>query len=92
MGGLCIIAGLAVYQNVMESTMNSALPDSVGSAPIPLASAKDFSASSKPHVHDDMATRWIENPKRDPFAPVSIRTWAKPSSNQAETSSPGIYG
>jgi hypothetical protein len=92
MGGLCIIAGLAVYQNVMESTMNSALPDSVGSAPIPLASAKDFSASSKPHVHDDMATRWIENPKRDPFAPVSVAKWSKPSSKQSSPSSIGIHG
>jgi hypothetical protein len=91
MGGLCIIAGLAVYHNVMESTMNSALPDSLDSAPLPLASAQAFSASSTPQMHDEVATQWIENPKRDPFAPVSGTTWAKPTSNQAETSSPGIY-
>jgi hypothetical protein len=42
-------------------------------------------------MHDEVATRWIENPKRDPFAPVSGTIWAKPTSNQAETSSPGVY-
>jgi len=90
MGGLCIIAGLAVYHNVMESTM-STLPDSVDSAPFSLASTPAFSASSTLQIHDDVATRWIENPQRDPFAPVSSTTWAKPASNQAGTSSPGIY-
>ena len=92
MGGLCLIAGLAMYYNVMESTMNSALPDSVDSAPIPLASARAISASSTPQVHDDVATRWIENPKRDPFAPVSVAKWSKPSSKQSLTSSTGIHG
>jgi len=91
MGGLCIIAGLAVYHNVMESTMYSTLPDSVGSAPLSLASTAAFSASSTPQIHDDLATRWIENPKRDPFAPMSDTKWAKPTSNQTETSSSGIY-
>ncbi len=90
MGGLCIIAGLAVYHNFMESALNSPLSDSVDSAPLPLASAKAFSPSSTPQMHEEVATRWIENPKRDPFAPVSDRSWAKPTSNQAETSSPGI--
>jgi hypothetical protein len=91
MGGLCISAGLAVYYNVMESTMISALPDSVDSAPLPLATAQDFSESSTPHMHDDMATRWIENPKRDPFAPISVARWSKPSSKQSSTSSTGIH-
>ena len=50
-----------------------------------------FSASSTPQIHDDVATRWIENPKRDPFAPMSGTKWAKPTSNQTETSSSGIY-
>lgn len=91
MVGLCIIAGLAVYHNVMESTMNTALPDSVDSAQLPQPSAQAFSPSSKPQDHDDKVTQWIENPKRDPFAPVSVTTLAKPTSNQAETPSPVIY-
>jgi hypothetical protein len=90
MGGLCILAGLALYLNVIESTMNSTLSDSANSAPLPLAPAQVFSASSIPQVHDDVATRWIENPKRDPFAPMSNRTWARPTSNQAETTSPNM--
>ncbi len=92
MGGLCIIAGLTMYHNVVESTMNSTLPDSVGSAPLPLASAQAISASSTPQMHDDVATRWIQNPKRDPFAPVSVAKWSKPSSKQSSTSSTGIHG
>ena len=91
MGGLCIIAGLAVYHNVIESTMNNTLPDSADSAPLPLASDPDFSASSTPQMHEKVALRWIKNPKRDPFAPISDTTWEKPMSNQAETSSPNIY-
>jgi len=90
MGGLCIVAGLAVYHNVMESTMNSALLDTVDSAPLSLTSAQASSASSTPQVHDDVATRWIENPKRDPFAPVSVAKWSKPSSTQSSISS-GIH-
>ena len=91
MGGLCIIAGLAVYHNVMKSTMNSAMPDSVGSAPLPLATAQDFSASSTLQVHSDVATRWIQNPKRDPFAPISVARWSKPSSKQSSPPSTGIH-
>ena len=92
MGGLCIIAGLAVYYNVvMESPLYSTLPDTVDSAPLSLSSTPAFSASSTPEIHDDVATRWIENPKRDPFAPMSNTKWAKPTSIQTETSSSGIY-
>ena len=91
MGGLCIIAGLAVYHNVMESTMTSALPDSVVSAPLSLTSAQASSASFTPQVHDDVATRWIENPKRDPFAPMSVAKRSKPSSTQSSISSAGIH-
>ncbi len=86
MGGLCIIAGLAVYYNVMESTVDSTLPVSVASAPPPPVAAQAFSASSIPQVHDDVATRWIENPKRDPFAPLSVAKWSNPSSRQSSNS------
>ena len=91
MGGLCIIAGLAVYHNVIESTMTSTLPDSADSAPLPLAPTPALSASSTPQMHDKVAIRWIKNPKRDPFAPMSDTTWDRPMSNQAETPSPNIY-
>jgi hypothetical protein len=87
MGGLCLIAGFAMYHNVMESTMNSTLPVSVGSA-----APTHAILSPSLVVHDDVATRWIENPKRDPFAPVALAKWSKPSSKQSSASSTGIHG
>jgi hypothetical protein len=42
-------------------------------------------------MHDDVATRWIENPKRDPFAPVPVAKWSKPSSKQSSPPSTGIH-
>ena len=91
MVGLCIMAGIAVYYNVMESTVDSTLPVSVASAPPPAAPTQAILSPSLV-VHDDVATRWIENPKRDPFAPVSMAKWSKPSSKQSSASSTGIHG
>jgi len=91
MGGLCIMAGVVVYYNVMESTVDSTLPVSVASTPSPAAPTQAILVPSLV-VHDEEATRWIENPKRDPFAPASVAKWSKPSSNQSSTSSTGIHG
>jgi len=90
MVGLCIMAGYAVYHNVLESTMDSSLPVSVASTSSPAALSPIASAPSQ-MIHDDVATRWIENPKRDPFAPVSVAKWSKPSSKQSSTSSTEIH-
>jgi hypothetical protein len=38
-----------------------------------------------------MATRWIENPQRDPFAPMSIATVWEPSSQPTSTASPRLH-
>ena len=91
MVGLCIMAGIAVYYNVMESMVDSTLPVSVASTPSPAAPTQAILSPSLV-VHDDVATRWIENPKRDPFAPVSMAKWSKPSSKQSSASSTGIHG
>lgn len=86
MVGLCIMAGVAVYTNVIGSTMNTALPGSVGSTP-PSPALAQISSAPSTQRHEDVATRWIENPQRDPFAPVSIATWQKPSSKPTSTAS-----
>lgn len=87
-GGLCICAGLAVYRNGMGPTMDSSIPISVASIPSPAVPAQAISASGL-QVHDDVATQWVENPKRDPFAPISITTWSKPlSKSPAASASP----
>ena len=85
MGGLCIMAGVVVYYNVMESTVDSILPVSVASTPSPAAPTQAVLVPSLV-VHDEVATRWIENPKRDPFAPTSVAKWSNPSSKQSSTS------
>ena len=79
MVGLCIVAGIAVYQNVIESTMDSSLPASMASTPSPTAPAPITLAPTQ-MVHDEIATQWIDHPARDPFAPLSHTTWPKASS------------
>ena len=89
MAGLCIMAGLVVYDNTMESTMDSSLPVSIASLSTPPASVPITSTPSL-MGHDDMAIQWIENPNRDPFAPVTTARWSKPYSKQSSTPSTGI--
>ena len=91
MVGLCLIAGIAVYHNVIKSTMDSSLPISVASRPSP---SEPMSTTSVPHLagHEEIATQWIDHPKRDPFAPVSVAKWLSPSSSQSSTSIPLSQG
>lgn len=84
-GVLCIMAGAVLYYNVMESTVDSTRPFPVASTPSPAEPTQAILAPSLV-VHDDVATRWIENPKRDPFAPESVAKWSNSSSKQSSTS------
>ncbi len=85
MVGLCILAGMAVYHNVIESTMESSLPTSVASILSPTASVPTTSTASLVG-HDELGTVWIDNPKRDPFAPLSGDKVSNQSSPQPSTS------
>ncbi len=85
--GLCLIAGIAVYHNVIQSTMDSSLPISVASLSSPSELTPTTSIPSLAG-YEEIATQWIAHPKRDPFAPVSAAKWLDPSSSQSSTSIP----
>ncbi len=76
MVGLCIVAGMAMYHNVIESTMNTTLPVSIASLASEETLTPTISTPSR-SGHEEVATQWIENPTRDPFAPISISNWSK---------------
>ncbi len=81
--GLCILAGAAVYDSIIDSTLNSSLPSvgaivdfpaSVELDPTPLAPSQTG--------HDVIATQWTNNPKRDPFSPVTANKWTHSSAKE----------
>ena len=94
MVGLCIIAGFAVYYNVVPATMVSTFPVSGASAPVQTVSTST-PLPSTPRAHDEIDIQWIDHPTRDPFAPMSVVKWSKsslPSSSTAAASNPRSPG
>ncbi len=85
MMGLCIMAGIAVYHNVIDSTTVTSLPISVASI-TSVATPTHATAASSPQGHSEIASQWIDNPKRDPFAPISSIKWSRPPSNSSTAS------
>lgn len=83
--GLCLLAGWAVYRNVIESPMDSTLP--VFIAPTP-DSTTEASTILTPSLikHDVVATQWIHHPDRDPFAPMAVDKWSPPFSDHTAAS------
>ena len=70
-GGLCLVAGVAIYANFMDSgnqpptsTSRSALPTN----PIP---SSETSTTSPLVFPEASAAQWVEHPHRDPFAPLA---------------------
>jgi hypothetical protein len=85
--GLCLLAGWAVYHNVIESTMDSTLPGLIASTPESTTEASTILTPSL-RTHEEVATQWIHHPTRDPFAPMSVAKWSPPFSDQTATSTP----
>lgn len=83
--GLCLIAGIAVYSNVIEPAMNSSVTPSIAFNPSPPGTNLVAEITSH-QAYEDEATQWIDNPDRDPFAPVSVAKLVKPFSNPSTTS------
>jgi hypothetical protein len=82
--GLCLLAGFAVYTNIVDTASDAPGILSVGlnrllSAPTlpPLTPTR--------RSHDDEAGLWIEHSRRDPFAPFGI-------ASQAQSDSPSMTG
>lgn len=84
--GLCLLAGMAVYHNVIQSTSDFSLPTFVASTSFPTELTPTTSLPSL-EGHDEEATHWIANPTRDPFAPISLAKWSKSSSQESLASS-----
>ncbi len=83
--GLCLIAGIAVYSNVIEPAMNSSATPSMAFNPSP-AVMNPVAQITSHQAYEDEATQWIDNPDRDPFAPMSVAKWSKPSSKPSTIS------
>ncbi|GJL69995.1 MAG: hypothetical protein NPIRA06_26300 [Nitrospirales bacterium] len=67
--GLCLLAGIAVYTNIVDTASDAPGIISVGlnrllSAP----TLPSLTPTGRPH--DDEAGQWIEYSSRDPFAPI----------------------
>jgi hypothetical protein len=82
MMGLCLMAGIAFYINAIEPTMNSSVTPAIARYSSSLKNPLVKTALEQPH--EEEARQWIENPKRDPFAPVSVAKWLKPYSPEIQ--------
>ncbi len=81
--GLCLVAGISVYQNIIQSPPDTARPDFLDPVSLQTESAVAYSKPSISQEHDDPIALWIEHPKRDPFAPQALPQ----RSNQTEEAS-----
>ena len=88
--GLCLIAGIVVYANILGPAMTPSVTPSIAFNPSP--PVKNPVAETISHqAYEDEATQWIDNPARDPFAPMSVAKWSKPSSKQSTISAPPTH-
>ncbi|HSF09996.1 MAG TPA: hypothetical protein VLA60_11325 [Nitrospirales bacterium] len=75
--GLCLLAGFAVYTNIVDTASDAPGIISVGlnrllSAP----TLPPLTRTGRPH--DDEAGQWIEYASRDPFAPIVAASQVQP--------------
>lgn len=82
--GLCLLAGFAVYANIVDTASDAPGIISVGlnrllSAP----TLPPLTPTGRPH--EEEAGQWIEQSTRDPFAPFGI-------ASQAQSGSPSMTG
>jgi hypothetical protein len=85
--GLCLLAGIAVYANFVDTASDSPGIISVGlnrllSAP----TLPPLTPTGRPH--EDEAGQWMEQSSRDPFAPIVVTSHAQsdpPSMGAAQT-------
>ena len=88
--GLCLIASIAIYSNVIEPAMNSSVTPSLAFNPSPPVKDPVAEITSQ-QAYEDEATQWIDNPDRDPFAPVSVAKWSKPFSKPSTIFAPSTH-
>lgn len=86
--GLCLLAGFAVYTNIVETATDAPGIISVGlnrllSAP----TLPPRTPTGRPH--DNEAGQWIEYSSRDPFAPIVVASHAQSDPPSMETDQTG---
>src|SRR5690606_5383244 len=86
--GLCLLAGFAVYTNIVETATDAPGIISVGlnrllSAP----TLPPRTPTGRPH--DNEAGQWIEYSSRDPFAPIVVTSHAQSDPPSMEADQPG---
>ena len=88
--GLCLIAGIVVYINVLEPEMHSSVTPSMAFNSSP-SRGNPVAESTAHHMYEEEAAQWIDNPDRDPFAPVEGATLVKLLSKPSTISVPAIH-
>ncbi len=81
--GLCAMAGMAVYNNLMETTSDF-IPSVLMDAAAPFLGETQSATTPTLQGHDAEATQWIQNPQRDPFAPAPV--WAMTDASASQPS------
>jgi hypothetical protein len=69
--GLVLIAGFAVYSNVMNVTSDTPGILSAGLNRL-LAEPTPPPVTRTQRIHEEAAVQWIDHPDRDPFAPFTV--------------------
>ena len=87
--GLCLLAGMAVYYNIMESTSDPTQPLSRTSSSEEVVTPSTILAPSQT-THDEVATQWNTHPTRDPFAPMTVVQGSQPVFRHSTPSEPFI--
>ncbi|MBA3611493.1 MAG: hypothetical protein H0W49_00970 [Nitrospirales bacterium] len=82
--GLCLLAGFAVYANIVDTASDAPGIISVGLNRL-LSAPTLPPPTSAGRPHDDEAGLWIEHSSRDPFAPIVV-------ASQAPSDSPSMTG
>lgn len=88
--GLCLIAGIMVYSNALEPEINRSIAPSMAFNPSP-PRGNPVAVSTAHHAYEEEATQWIDNPDRDPFAPVGAATLVSPFSKPSTISAPATH-
>ncbi len=86
--GLCLIAGIMTYINALEPEVNPSVTPSMAFNPSP-PRENPVAISTAHHAYEEEATQWIDNPDRDPFAPVGGLTLVSPFSKSSTIPAPG---
>ncbi len=88
--GLCLLAGLAVYTNIVDTASDAPGIISVGLNRL-LSPPTLLPLTPTGRPHDDEAGQWIEQSSRDPFAPIVVASQAQSDPPSMAAVKPGEH-